>query len=82
MDKKQSETLMGRLIILPLQKISVVLENIVDNKILDGFVNGIGRGMEYAGRQVRYLQSGQLSSYFLIMVLCLIIFLAVQIGLV
>lgn len=41
---------------------------VVDRRVIDGFVNGIGRVMNYGSRQLRYLQSGQTASYIFLMV--------------
>jgi NADH-quinone oxidoreductase subunit L len=41
-------------------------------------VNGTGRLVHYGGRQVRWLQSGQVGSYVLLMVLGILVFFVVQ----
>ncbi|MCO6498092.1 MAG: hypothetical protein J5I50_10555 [Chitinophagaceae bacterium] len=67
-----------RTLIRPLQKISAVFENIIDKKGIEGIVSGVGSAVKYAGRQVRLLQSGQVASYFLLMVTGLIIFFLIK----
>jgi NADH-quinone oxidoreductase subunit L len=37
--------------------------------IIDGAVNGVGRLVQYGGRQLRLLQSGQVGGYVLLMVI-------------
>ena len=57
----------------PLQAFAGFLNNIFERRIIDGVVNGVGRGIQYAGRQVRLVQSGQVGSYILLMVLSLVL---------
>jgi NADH-quinone oxidoreductase subunit L len=66
------------IIVKPINFLSSFLSRIVDNKIIDGFVNGIGRSVQYSARQFRLLQSGQVGSYVLIMVVSIIIFFIFQ----
>lgn len=62
----------------PLKAISNFFNTVVEKAGIDGFVNGIGEGVQYAGRQLRLLQSGQVGSYILLMVLGAIILFVVQ----
>jgi NADH-quinone oxidoreductase subunit L len=57
----------------PLQAFAGFLNNIFEKRIIDGVVNGVGRGIQYAGRQIRLVQSGQVGSYILLMVLSLVL---------
>jgi len=41
-------------------------------------VNGVGKLVNYSSRQVRLLQSGQVGSYVLLMVLSILVFLVLQ----
>jgi len=41
-------------------------------------VNGAGKTVQLAGRQIRFLQSGQIGSYVLLMVLAMVGVLLVQ----
>ncbi len=66
------------IIIRPLNRLALFFSNIVDRKVIDGFVNGVGRGVVYGSRQLRHLQSGQVTSYILLMVWGLIIFFIIQ----
>jgi len=56
-------------IVVPLRKLSKFLNNVIERSGIDGFVNGIGRGVNYGSRQVRLLQSGQVGAYILMMVI-------------
>jgi NADH-quinone oxidoreductase subunit L len=46
---------------------------------VDWVVNGVGRSVQYASRQVRLLQSGQVGSYVLLMVIGIILLFVIQI---
>jgi NADH-quinone oxidoreductase subunit L len=46
--------------------------------LIDGLVNGVGKGLQYSSRQIRLLQSGQVGNYVLIMVVSIIFFLIFQ----
>ena len=72
------DELYNAIIVKPIEVLSSFLSRIVDNKIIDGFVNGIGRSVQYSARQLRLLQSGQVGSYVLIMVVSIIIFFIFQ----
>ena len=62
----------------PLKGISKFFNNVVERSGIDGFVNGIGNGVQYASRQLRLLQSGQAGSYILLMVIGAIILFVIQ----
>jgi NADH-quinone oxidoreductase subunit L len=66
------------LIIKPIGHIASFFNKVVDAKIIDGFVNGVGRSVQYSARQLRLLQSGQVGSYVLIMVISLILLFIFQ----
>lgn len=50
-----------------------------DNFGIDWVVNGVGRSVQYASRQIRLLQSGQVGSYVLLMVIGMIVLFALQV---
>ncbi|WP_126973080.1 NADH-quinone oxidoreductase subunit L [Gynurincola endophyticus] len=60
------------IIVRPLFALSNLLEKFVENKFINGIVNGSGRLVQYTARQLRYLQSGQVTNYVLLMVLGMI----------
>lgn len=66
------------LVVKPLGSLSVFFNNVIDNRMIDGAVNGIGRLIKYGGRQFRWLQSGQIGSYILMMVLSMLLIFVVQ----
>ena len=45
---------------------------------IDALVNGVGKGINYSGRQIRLLQSGYVGSYILLMVAGLLLLLIIQ----
>jgi NADH-quinone oxidoreductase subunit L len=62
----------------PLGALSRFLSGVVERYLIDGLVNGVGRSVQYGARQLRLLQSGQVGSYLLIMVFCMVLFFIVQ----
>lgn len=64
------------LIVRPLNNLSVFFHRIVDNMLIDGLVNGIGRVTGESGRVIRHLQSGNVGFYVFMMVLGAIAILA------
>ena len=72
------DELYDSLIVKPLHWFGGFLKNIVDLKVVDGLVNGAGRIVNYGSRQLRLLQSGQVGSYVLLMVLSMVLIFAIQ----
>jgi NADH-quinone oxidoreductase subunit L len=66
------------IIVKPLQSLATFFNNILEKKGIDGFVNGIGKAVNYGSRQVRLLQSGHVGSYVLLMVIGILILFIVQ----
>jgi NADH-quinone oxidoreductase subunit L len=62
----------------PLVGLSKFFNNIVEKVFIDGIVNGVGRLIQYGSRQMRWIQSGQVGSYILIMVTATIVFFLIQ----
>lgn len=60
------------IIVKPLFAFSNLLEKFVENKFINGIVNGSGKLVQYSARQLRYLQSGQVTNYVLMIVLGMI----------
>jgi len=62
----------------PLRSFSLFLNNVVEKSAIDGIVNGVGRVVNYGSRQLRLLQSGQVGSYILLMVIATVVFFIIQ----
>jgi NADH-quinone oxidoreductase subunit L len=64
------------LITKPLDKISELLKDVVDNKLIDGIVNASGKVTEWVSGLMRFVQTGNVDFYLLAMVvgIALIIF--------
>jgi len=62
----------------PVNAFGKVLNLSVEKNLIDWVVNGVGRMVNYGGRQLRWLQSGQVGSYVLLMVLSILAFFALQ----
>lgn len=72
------DELYDAVIINPLKSFSQFLNNTVERKGIDGFVNGVGKAVNYSSRQIRYLQSGQVGTYVLLMVIGIVIMFIIQ----
>jgi NADH-quinone oxidoreductase subunit L len=46
---------------------------VIEKSGIDALVNGVGKGINYAGRQIRLVQSGQVGNYILMMVLSMVL---------
>jgi len=66
------------LFVKPYRSLSVFLNNVFDKKGIDAIVNGVGKSVNYGSRQLRLLQSGQVGSYLLLMVIGLLILFIIQ----
>lgn len=72
------DELYDSIIVKPLHWFGGFLKNIIESKVVDGLVNGVGRLVGYGSRQLRLLQSGQVGSYVLLMVLSMLLIFAWQ----
>jgi NADH-quinone oxidoreductase subunit L len=72
------DELYDKIIVNPLHQFGGFLKNIVDNKVVDGLVNGVGRVVNYSSRQLRLLQSGQVGNYVLLMVVSMVLIFVIQ----
>lgn len=66
------------LFVKPYYKLSRFIDQTFDKKGIDGIVNGVGKSVQYGSRQFRLLQSGQVGSYLLLMVLGILLLFIVQ----
>src|SRR5262249_21334823 len=66
------------IIVRPLNWLAGFFNNVIERSGIDGLVNGIGRAVQYGGRQLRWLQSGQVGAYVLLMVVSMVLFFLLQ----
>jgi NADH-quinone oxidoreductase subunit L len=67
-----------KIIVGPLNRLGSFLNNVFESSVVDGIVNGVGRLINYGSRQLRFLQSGQVGSYVLLMVAGMLLFFVFQ----
>ena len=66
------------IIVKPLRSLSLFFNNVVEKKGIDGIVNGVGKAVNYGSRQFRWVQSGQVGAYVLLMVIGMLILFIIQ----
>ncbi len=67
------DELYEKAIVQPLNRFAGFLKEVVEKNIIDGFVNGTGKIVQYGARQTRLIQSGQVGYYILFMVLSIVL---------
>ncbi len=72
------DELYDAIIVKPLLALAKYFNNIFEKKGIDGFVNGVGKAVNYGSRQIRLLQTGQVGTYVLMMVLGILLFFIIQ----
>jgi NADH-quinone oxidoreductase subunit L len=72
------DELYNAIIIRPINTFAKFLNRTIEKNIIDWIVNGIGRLLQYSSRQIRWIQSGQVGSYVLLMVVSMLLFFAIQ----
>jgi NADH-quinone oxidoreductase subunit L len=77
-DKFYVDEIYNALIVKPINALGDFFNRVVERSVIDGLVNGTGRLVQYGSRQLRYLQSGQVGGYVLLMVLGMVILFVVQ----
>lgn len=65
-------------IVKPIEAIAAFFNKVLEARVIDGMVNGVGKAVQFSSRQLRLVQSGQVGSYVLIMVTSIILFLIFQ----
>ena len=71
------DELYDTVIVNPLNWFAGFLKNTIEKYVIDGAVNGVGKLVGYGSRQFRLLQSGQVGSYILMMVMALVLFIII-----
>lgn len=72
------DELYDKVVVNPFNRLAGFLNNFFERFIIDGIVNGVGRAVNYGSRQLRLIQSGQVGSYVLLMVLSILLLLLYQ----
>jgi NADH-quinone oxidoreductase subunit L len=72
------DELYDKVIVNPLNKFGGFLKTVIEKSVIDDLVNGVGRLVNYSGRQLRLLQSGQVGNYVLLMVVSMVLIFVVQ----
>lgn len=72
------DELYDSIIVKPLNKLGAFANVFLEKSGIDAMVNGVGRLVNYGGRQLRWLQSGQVGSYVLLMVISMVLFFVLQ----
>ncbi|MBO9632312.1 MAG: NADH-quinone oxidoreductase subunit L [Chitinophagaceae bacterium] len=77
-DKWYVDEAYNAIVVRPLNWLGKFLNKWVERGLIDALVNGAGRSVQYLSRQVRLVQSGQVGSYILLMVLSILVFFVIQ----
>jgi len=72
------DELYDNIIVRPVNKLGVIANRYFERSGIDALVNGVGRLVNYGSRQMRWLQSGQVGSYVLLMVISMLLFFVLQ----
>jgi NADH-quinone oxidoreductase subunit L len=72
------DELYDSIIVKPLNALGSFANTALEKSGIDALVNGVGRVVNYSGRQLRWLQSGQVGSYVLLMVISMVIFFVLE----
>lgn len=65
-------------VVKPLNGLGRVVNQFIERGTIDALVNGVGRLVNYGGRQLRWLQSGHVGAYVLLMVVSMVLLFALQ----
>ena len=72
------DELYDAIIVRPLNKLGGFVNTFIEKGTIDAMVNGVGRLVNYGGRQLRWLQSGQVGNYVLLMVISMVLLFVLQ----
>ncbi|HEX2607500.1 MAG TPA: NADH-quinone oxidoreductase subunit L [Flavisolibacter sp.] len=72
------DELYNGIVVKPIEKLGTFANKYFEKSGIDAIVNGIGRLVNYGGRQLRWMQSGQVGSYVLLMVISMVLFFLLQ----
>ncbi len=77
-NKYYIDELYDSVVVSPLKALSSFSGKILDNVLIDGIVNGIGKGVDAGSKILRYTQSGSISAYLFAMVMGIIVLLIIN----
>jgi NADH-quinone oxidoreductase subunit L len=77
-NKWHVDEIYNAIIVKPMNGIAAFFDSIVEKKGIDGFVNGVGKAVNYSSRQLRLIQSGQVGVYVLLMVIGMLVLFIIQ----
>lgn len=66
------------IIVRPFQGLGKFFERYVERGVVDALVNGVGKSVHFGSRQLRLLQSGQVGSYVLLMMVGIVLLFILQ----
>ena len=72
------DELYDTVIVRPLNSFGGFVHRFIEKGTIDAMVNGVGRLVNYGGRQLRWLQSGQVGNYVLLMVISMVLLFLLQ----
>jgi len=72
------DELYNAVFVRPLNKLGSFVNTFIEKGTIDAMVNGVGRLVNYGGRQMRWLQSGQVGNYVLLMVISMVLLFLLQ----
>jgi NADH-quinone oxidoreductase subunit L len=72
------DELYNSIIVKPVNRLGATANLYFERSGIDALVNGVGRLVNYGGRQLRWLQSGQVGNYVLLMVISMLLFFVLQ----
>lgn len=72
------DELYDKVIVQPLNRLAGFFNSFFERRVIDDMVNGVGKLVHYGSRQLRLLQSGQVGSYILLMVLSMVVIFVLQ----
>ncbi|MBX2930810.1 MAG: NADH-quinone oxidoreductase subunit L [Chitinophagaceae bacterium] len=68
------DELYDAIIVKPVLALGSFLKNIIEKSGIDALVNNVGTFVQYAARQLRLVQTGQVAGYIMMMVLAIVVF--------
>ena len=72
------DELYDAVIVRPLNGFGGLVNKFIERGTIDAMVNGVGKMVNYGSRQLRWLQSGQVGAYVLLMVVSMVLLFVIQ----